>query len=249
MIKRPPSILKPMAGCQIDRTHPINKGLVGYWMFNEKSGTRLTDYSGYGNHGTLTNFALNGATSNWVGSPTGGSINFLQSARNNYVDISRLSIGSVFTFSAWIYPIGTGVRTILGNRTSTNYGNPQWRVETSADNRMYLVKQGVVGIGLSTGTVTNNKWNHVALSYSAAGEYKHYINGTLSGSGTNLVALVSGGLPAIGVRFSTSISDEQFDGNIDLLKIYNVVKTPLEISQLYTNPNIGLLTPTYYTQS
>ena len=31
------------------------RGLVGYWKFNEGSGTRVEDLSGFGNHGLLTN--------------------------------------------------------------------------------------------------------------------------------------------------------------------------------------------------
>jgi hypothetical protein len=33
---------------------PNNLGLVGYWPLNEGVGTRAGDFSGKGNHGTLT---------------------------------------------------------------------------------------------------------------------------------------------------------------------------------------------------
>lgn len=49
------------------------QGLRGYYKFNHgKAGATnstvktLTDYSGYGNHGVVANFALSGSTSNWV---------------------------------------------------------------------------------------------------------------------------------------------------------------------------------------
>jgi hypothetical protein len=37
-----------------DFTDPDQSGLVGYWKFNEGSGTNVKDYSGNDNHGTLT---------------------------------------------------------------------------------------------------------------------------------------------------------------------------------------------------
>ena len=49
------------------------KGLRAYYKFNQgkvnssnSTVTKLTDYSGYANHGTLANFALSGANSNWT---------------------------------------------------------------------------------------------------------------------------------------------------------------------------------------
>jgi hypothetical protein len=38
--------------------HTGKSGLVGYWRFNEGSGTTVEDLSGNGNHGTLTNDTL-----------------------------------------------------------------------------------------------------------------------------------------------------------------------------------------------
>ena len=37
-----------------DYDHTGASNLVGYWKFNEGSGTRVEDLSGNGNHGTLT---------------------------------------------------------------------------------------------------------------------------------------------------------------------------------------------------
>ena len=40
--------------------HRGESGLVGYWRFNEGSGTTVKDYSGNGNHGTFA--AISGDT-------------------------------------------------------------------------------------------------------------------------------------------------------------------------------------------
>ena len=44
-------------------------GLVGYWNFDEGSGTTTTDRSANTNDGSVRNLALSGANSNWVTSP------------------------------------------------------------------------------------------------------------------------------------------------------------------------------------
>jgi len=46
--------------------HRNNSGLVGYWKFNEGSGTTVTDYGPYEKHGTLTSDADQGGS----GTPT-----------------------------------------------------------------------------------------------------------------------------------------------------------------------------------
>jgi len=44
-------------------------GLVGYWTFDEGSGTTASDYSGNDNHGTITG-------AEWVTGQFGGALNF-----------------------------------------------------------------------------------------------------------------------------------------------------------------------------
>lgn len=45
---------KPFRGTQINKTHPLAKGLVGAWIFNELTGEKVFDLSGNGNNGTIT---------------------------------------------------------------------------------------------------------------------------------------------------------------------------------------------------
>ena len=51
--------MKPFRGSQINKTHPLAKGLVGCWIFNEDTGDLIFDLSGHNNH--ITNY---GAT--WI---------------------------------------------------------------------------------------------------------------------------------------------------------------------------------------
>ena len=58
---------KPPLGVQINRSHPLAQGLVGAWIMNEGSGSRISDLSMFGNYGS----AING--NSWIG----GGINLV----------------------------------------------------------------------------------------------------------------------------------------------------------------------------
>lgn len=98
-------VLQPSPGEVIlDPFHPINQGLVGWWLFNEKGGTTLHDYSGFGNHGILTN--MSPATAWVVGrnpAITGHVLDF--DGVSNYVSIdgliTKLANDTQGTISLW----------------------------------------------------------------------------------------------------------------------------------------------------
>jgi len=60
---------------------PLDDGLVGYWSFNEGSGTIAHDYSGNGNDGTING----GAT--WVAGISGYALSF--DGFNDYLDLKK----------------------------------------------------------------------------------------------------------------------------------------------------------------
>jgi prepilin-type N-terminal cleavage/methylation domain-containing protein len=74
------------------------QGLVGYWPFDEGSGTIAKDYSGNGNDGTL----VNGPT--WVDGKVGKALSF--DGVDDYVQIplGTGSLGQGYTILAWFYP-------------------------------------------------------------------------------------------------------------------------------------------------
>ena len=69
---------KPARGMQINKAHPLAKGLAGCYIINEATGDKLFDLSGNDNGGTN-----NGA--DWVA----GGLDFV-SGNNDYVNLSRL---------------------------------------------------------------------------------------------------------------------------------------------------------------
>ena len=77
-------------------------GLIGYWNFDEGSGTIVHDSSGSGYNGTV-----NGAL--WIAGEINGALSFNGGAA--YVVTPNIALGSAFSVSAWVNP---AVTTQLG---------------------------------------------------------------------------------------------------------------------------------------
>ena len=79
---------------------PTKTGLVGYWSFEENTGTKVGDMSGNGNHGTWT-----GTGSHWTtgkfgkGGSFNGSSDYVDVADNDSLDIPT---DGAITIGAWI---------------------------------------------------------------------------------------------------------------------------------------------------
>jgi len=248
-------LIKPPPGCQIDYGHPINRGLFGYWLFNEKSGRRLNDYSGNGNHGTLTNFALSGATSNWVGSPTGGALNFDGSDDYTYSPIISVINGNQ-SHCAWV---NIASSTALQFITTTENGLPPAAIydrslimgRTTAHKVDLYITNAAGSIGYtvtSLSDIDTGKWVFICGVIRNDVGYI-YINGVLENSAAVGTGYAGYTTPRYIFGLGKTTVNKPLLGSIDRVIIYRRALTQTEISQLYSQPNIGLLTPTYCTPS
>ena len=150
------------------------------------------------------------------GRNVGGSLAFNGSTSLINVTANSVFNTNVFTYTAIVFPTGSGIRTIKGNATTNG---PQFRINGS--NQLELVKQTVTLIGTSTSIVPNNKFSYVACTYDVSGNYVFYINGLLAGSGTNLQTFVFGNIQ-IG---SQSSGTESFKGKISSFQMYSTAFT------------------------
>ena len=232
-------LVTPPPGCTLDFGHPINNGLSARWLFNEKGGSRLTDYSGNNNHGTLTNFAMTGATSNWVGSPMGGALHF--DGSNDVVKYAAADInyGTKHSLSIWINSsdVSTG-KVVVGKANSAGGGYLLGLISGN----MYYNAQG--SFCNSSYTLSNNKWYHIVITRNSTTSINFYVNGvfastnTMGGANNAMTSSYIGGYGNPANCHSGSIGNGG---------IWNRALSPAEVSQLYSQPNIGIQSPTYYT--
>lgn len=220
---------------------PNNLGLVGYWSFNEGTGTKATDYSGNGNTGTLN--GANGLPV-WTVGKSGTALRF--DGADDHVTVNANSIlqPSIITISAWIKPSSLDDDWIVSTQTSDpynyNYGYVM-RVQYPENTVNCYFGRGSSTAGTSQVPVIAGIWQHIICSYD--GSYARiYLNsveatpnsaaGSMSYAGTENVYISS--------HYSTS---RHFVGQIDEVRIYNRALSAAEVATLYKSSGLSQINP------
>ncbi len=221
---------------------PIS-GLIGWWNFDEGSGTSAADSSGGGSTGTLIN------TPTWT---TGGKINSaltFANASNNYVDVSNpanfaFERTNPFTLAAWVYRTST----VHENDIIAKMGAPSaWTgydlflPASSSDITISLNNSSgsnAIAVSTTSAAVTTNAWHHIVETYdgsSTAAGVKIYVDGVLQPMTVNSDSLTASILVATDLKIGTDVpaQGDSFDGKIDDIRIYNRALSAGEVWRLY----------------
>jgi len=198
--------------------------LVGWWRFDEGSGTTASDFSGYGNEGTL-----HGDTA-WVTGHLGKALQF--DGVDDYVEVPHaeiLTVDKEVTVMAWINterydaPNGEAWQGILSKSNDPR----SYSFYTEASRTLHF---SAAGYGpLSTPDVPLNEWVHVC-GMVIGGQVAFYINGEaagLSGSGVTLPGAADTATVVIG-RSNEGVN-RSFLGMIDDVRIYRRGLTQEEV--------------------
>ena len=212
---------------------PIS-GLVGWWNFDEGSGTTAADSSGNGNTGTLYN------TPTWTTSGmNGGGLNFA-AASSQYVNLgtnSSLAGGSpsAITVSAWVKPTGSGYEEIAARRDGSSLSWMLW-IDYTSDGRARFGTEVTSGPNpdytVVSPYITPGVWTHIVGVYSISdGVLRIYVNGVAAGT-------TAGGGTINSSSQRTFIgadawSGNYFNGTIDDVRIYNRALSASEVGRLY----------------
>jgi hypothetical protein len=143
--------------------------LVGWWKFDEGSGTTAYDSSGNGNDGTLI------GNPQWVAGKIGGALEF--NGTDSMIDIPYspdMTPSKGTTMSAWVFPTDTSRSCIVGQ--FEGYG--------MALNTGLQLKSVIWGGDwiLSDVTIPEQEWSHIAMTWDVAnGERMILLNGQLVG--------------------------------------------------------------------
>ena len=201
--------------------------------FNEGSGTTVSDATGNGNTGTLTNGPA------WTTGKTGSALSFDGSNDSVYVaKSSSLNIATTgLTVSAWVYRNANqqGFVSVLSRQQGTSYherfylgfenGNYRWLVNTTSG-YSDLTVGGAAPLG---------QWLHLVGTFDGT-DVKLYVNGALQFSSPH-----SGTLPTdtsgltIGANYNDAAhtAQEVFNGKIDEVNVYGQALTSQEVATLY----------------
>lgn len=220
--------------------------LVGYWQFDEGSGTTVNDFSPNGNHGT---FVFGGGFPQWVtnGGNTGAvgdhAILFgngnpgSRIQMNNPAGFDSLdSLSNKFTIAAWLLETGNSNYGHIVVTTTNNSDRPWlWQTENSSGGDQPYVFLSTVAawqkpLGASAIT-TNNVWRHVTLTYDetlVGGELKMYVNGVFLNQYNVNAGTV---FPAFNTLYFGGFvaGNSSFNGRLDDIAIFNSVEDPMLI--------------------
>jgi len=159
--------------------------LVGWWQFDDGSGTMAADSSGNGSNATL----FNGV--GWVAGQIGSAAS--ANGTNQYVAIPAIDLGSTkaITWTAWInrtYGSGTGALiedSANFNASTTGFGVfPDDSPDCGSPKTMMMGVHGNVGYTLSCYTQpASGGWHHLAAvfdkSQAGASVISFYVDGVL----------------------------------------------------------------------
>ena len=223
---------------------PANKSPVGYWKFDEGSGT--TAY----NNGTQGlslngNFATGGSAPTWSNdSKSKKALSFNGSQFLSVPNNPALVINQEgFTYTAWIKAnnFNDAFNMIMGRWL------PYFNLSQTTG-RLHLSMQAAGGQRSAYGNtnLNTNQWYHVAATYDRNGYIKVFLNGKLDGIGGPFLGPTdSGSNLYIGQWDASNVY--RFNGLIDEVKVFNYALSEDEIKQDYnqsSSTNFGVSTQT-----
>jgi chitodextrinase len=209
-------------------------GLVGYWNFDEGSGTTAADYSGNGNTGTIT-----GAT--WTTGKVGkGALDF--NGVSDYINAgtgSSLTLTGDMAVSAWV-----NINDIRLYDTIISYagavGNPvQYAFELCQ--RKVSFRQGNKSCASDNqgNTILNTgQWYHIAaVRTGSSGNWSValYVNGALDKVISLTLDPSTSNLSPVRIGSNISGGSNYFDGSLDDVRIYNRALSTQEVLDIYND--------------
>ncbi|MEO7312809.1 MAG: FG-GAP-like repeat-containing protein [Chitinophagaceae bacterium] len=147
-------------------------------------------------------------------------------ASSQYITVPHsagISLGATFSMEAWVNFSGI-------NRTILDKGDYDFLWQLGANGnagKMGFYSRNTGSWSYATGTVPENTWTHVAITLSG-GTLTFYINGVASG--TAAVTFSADNQPMnIGRQQPTACACNYFNGSMDELRIWNVLRTQTNI--------------------
>lgn len=208
------------------RQYNSRYGLVGHWAMNGNAkDSSINKYDGAVTGASLTTNRF--GQSNRAYLFTNGANNKIEAN----VPASHFQNG--FTISAWTNPASAGELTgrIFDKSEFQNAQNGLTYFMSA--NRVGFINNNGTIIYSNNNSINYNQWQHVLVTVNSSGLVTHYINGTVSGTGTTGVPSGITTTNALAIGNRSRATDRDFDGKISDVRFYNRILTPAQITRLY----------------
>ena len=205
-------------------------GLVAAYSFDEGTGTTVTDLSGNGNTGTLTN-------TTWTSTAKFGNALVFNGSNSKVSinDAASLHLTAGMTLEAWVNPyvLSAAWRDIIYK------GNDNYFLEGTSDTGAAAGGGTFGSADVTTHASTSlpaNSWSHLALTYDGA-TLRIYVNGAQVSNIAQTGSILTSTNPLeIG---GDSIFGQYFAGTIDEVRVYNVPLNQTQIQSDMVTPVSG----------
>jgi hypothetical protein len=227
----------PTASAAVIKSPANNLGLVGYWAFEDATGTKATDFSGRGNTGTLTN--MDSAT-DWVDGKVGRALDF--DGTDDYISIAdstSLNPTTAYTVTGWVK--FDSLASQYGILVMKSGSEMQYRIYR--DRTYFSVDAGAGAAIMVDSIISVNTWYHFAEVYDGSGSgntgrLKLYVDGVNQNlgtyAGTTVPASITTGTNPVYLGSHVGVSLFH-DGSIDEVRIYNRALSATEVATLYNS--------------
>ena len=229
---------------EVTREYVSGPGPVGYWRFEEQTGTVAYDASGNFNNATNTAALMPAWTS---GGKIGGALSF--NGSSNYLmapNNATTNITSNQTVSVWVksstyvasadivqrWANDAATQKVWRLATATLYGTASVFLRVSSDGTTNSREVGVV-----SSSVIDGKWHNINAVYDGSA-ISFYLDGALASSTPYSSGLYSYPSNKVIIGTCTTVgapcgSGSYFNGLIDEVKIYNYARDSRQIMQDY----------------
>jgi len=220
----------------LDTISPQDPALVGFWSFEEGSGTSSADKSSNGNTATL------GGTVQFTPSGKSGSgVTF--GARSEYVQVGTNNWDAgKGTIMLWAYPESFSQKDayyLFGHTTQPAWNN---RIQ------LYITPDGNLNLGLGNthtqalgiAALPLNTWSHVGLTWDGS-NYVVYVDGVSKAQGSYAGLSTFNSVANIGNAGNDMERTYGFSGKIDEVQVYNKALSATEIQALMNKPSAGTM--------
>ena len=220
---------------EVSATPGGTSGLLGWWKFDENTGTSVSDSSGYSNTGTFSNGAWATGRSGYAGSFNGTS-----SAVN--MGKGLIATANSFSVSCWVKMSTTSPYQTFVSQDGTNVSGFYLVKRANAGTFGFIFRAsdstGAATVAANaTTTPTTGVWYHLIGVYDRPNsQLKLYINGTLEGTASFTTPWSATGVTAIGRSFTGGTPTDWVNGLVDGVRLYNRLLTASEIATISAYP-------------
>ncbi len=236
------AIIKPPYWMRLSKGHPLAHDLVGCWLLNEGTGSKIYDLSGHGL--TLTGGGDLGAggSPTWVPGKFGTAAKFV-AASNQYFETDKSTVtGYPFTIACWFMVDDVSADYGLMFICDKDETDIQVRLAVlgteTGDPLNVRVRQGNFEDAQTSNSVLANTWHLAVGVFAGDNDRRVYLDADIGNRGinTDFQSFPPGFDRATLGRYSDATPGKELNGKISVAYIWDRELSEAEIAMLYREP-------------